>query len=65
MTFTIGIRFFTDYLEGDHYFKVHRPHHNLVRSRAQFALLESMESGLDRMEEIVHDEYERAKERSV
>jgi thiamine kinase-like enzyme len=65
MTYTIGIRFFTDYLEGDHYFKIHRPLHNLIRSRAQFALLESMESGLGRMDEIVQTEYSRVKERSA
>ncbi len=36
MTFECGMRFLTDYLEGDHYFKVHREGHNLDRCRTQF-----------------------------
>ena len=43
ITFTIGIRFLTDYLNGDTYFRVHRPHHNLDRCRTQFKLVESIE----------------------
>jgi Phosphotransferase enzyme family len=43
ITFTIGLRFLTDFLEGDIYFRVHRPGHNLDRAQAQFALVESME----------------------
>lgn len=43
ITFEIGIRFLTDYLSGDTYFKVHRPGHNLDRARTQFKLLESIE----------------------
>lgn len=43
ITFTIGLRFLTDFLEGDVYFRVHRPAHNLDRARAQFALVRSME----------------------
>ncbi len=43
LTFTIGLRFLTDYLEGDVYFKTTRPEHNLDRARAQFKLLRSME----------------------
>jgi hypothetical protein len=43
ITFTIGLRFLTDFLEGDVYFRVHRPGHNLDRARAQFALVRSME----------------------
>ncbi len=39
---TIGLRFLTDYLEGDRYFRVHRPGHNLDRARAQFKLVESI-----------------------
>lgn len=46
ITFEIGIRFLTDYLEGDVYFKTHRPDHNLDRTRTQFALVAAME-GLD------------------
>jgi hypothetical protein len=43
ITFTIGIRFLTDFLSGDTYFRVHRPHHNLDRTRTQFRLVESIE----------------------
>ncbi len=42
ITYTIGIRFLTDYLLGDLYFRVHRPDHNLDRSRTQFKLVESI-----------------------
>lgn len=49
MTLECGIRFFTDYLEGDTYFKIHRPAQNLDRSRTQFKLVQDME---DNWEEI-------------
>lgn len=53
LTFTIGIRFLTDYLLGDVYFKVHRPGHNLDRARVQFKMLESMEQQQAEMMSIV------------
>ena len=53
ITFEIGIRFLTDYLSGDTYFKVHRQGHNLERSRAQFKLLESIERQESRMRELI------------
>ena len=53
MTLECGIRFLTDYLEGDHYFKIHRPEHNLDRTRTQFAMVKDMEDKWDRMAEIV------------
>lgn len=53
MTFECGMRFLTDYLEGDHYFKIHREGHNLDRARSQFALLADMEKKLSQMEAIV------------
>ena len=43
ITLECGVRFLTDYLEGDIYFKTHRPGHNLERCRVQLALLRSME----------------------
>ena len=43
ITFEIGIRFLTDYLAGDTYFKIHREGHNLDRCRTQFKLVESIE----------------------
>lgn len=49
MTYECGMRFLTDYLEGDVYFRTARPDHNLDRARTQFALAEEMLSCLDRM----------------
>ena len=43
ITFEIGIRFLTDFLSGDTYFRIHRPDHNLDRCRTQFKLVESIE----------------------
>lgn len=43
MTFECGMRFLTDYLQGDTYFKIHREKHNLDRTRTQFKLVEDME----------------------
>lgn len=53
MTLECGIRFLTDYLEGDVYFKVRRANHNLDRARAQFALVADMEKKLPQMREII------------
>ncbi len=53
MTFECGIRFLTDYLSGDTYFKTHREGHNLDRCRTQFKLVADMETKLDKMSEIV------------
>ena len=53
MTFECGIRFLAEYLEGDHYFKIHREGQNLDRCRTQFRLVEDMEKKWDIMSEIV------------
>lgn len=53
ITFEIGIRFLTDYLAGDVYFKVHREGHNLDRCRTQFKLVESIEQQAARMNQLV------------
>lgn len=53
MTFECGMRFLTDYLEGDHYFKIHREGHNLDRCRTQFKLVADMEQKLPQMKAIV------------
>ena len=53
MTFIIGLRFLTDHLAGDAYFKAAKPGHNLQRARAQLALLADMERHFPEMEEIV------------
>ncbi len=44
MTLECGVRFLTDYLEGDTYFKTHRPGQNLDRTRTQFKLIADMEA---------------------
>ncbi len=43
MTLECGLRFLTDYLDGDHYFSVARPDHNLDRARTQFKLVADTE----------------------
>lgn len=48
-----GIRFLTDHLEGDVYFKVHREGHNLDRARTQFRLVELLETNQTAMEAVV------------
>ena len=53
MTLECGIRFLTDYLEGDHYFHTARPGHNLDRARTQFTLVRQMEEVFGQMLEIV------------
>lgn len=52
MTFTIGLRFLTDFLCGDTYFRVHRPNHNLDRARTQFRLVESIEKQEEAMQKF-------------
>ena len=53
MTFEVGLRFLTDWLEGDVYFKVKRPGHNLDRCRNQFRLVESIEENLPALRALV------------
>lgn len=53
MTFECGMRFLTDYLQGDTYFKIHRENHNLDRCRTQFKLVSDMETKWDTMNEII------------
>lgn len=53
ITFTIGIRFLTDYLLGDTYFKIHRPGQNLDRARVQFKMVAELERAHDRLQRIV------------
>ena len=52
MTLECGMRFLADYLQGDVYFKIHRPEHNLDRARTQFKLVADMESKWDKMMSI-------------
>jgi hypothetical protein len=53
MTLECGMRFLTDYLEGDHYFHISRPEQNLDRARTQFKLVCDMEENWQAMTEIV------------
>jgi len=53
MTLEVGIRFLTDYLEGDQYFKTEYDDHNLVRSRTQLKLVECIEEKEAEMNKFV------------
>lgn len=53
MTFECGMRFLTDYLSGDTYFKTAYSEHNLVRARTQFKLVARMEELAEKMAELV------------
>jgi Ser/Thr protein kinase RdoA (MazF antagonist) len=53
ITYTIAVRFLTDYIDGDNYFKIHHKGHNLVRARAQLSLVESMEEQYGEMRRII------------
>lgn len=54
MTFIIGLRFLTDHIDGDRYYKIARPGHNLHRAKVQFAMLRDMESKVREMLQIVN-----------
>jgi len=53
MTLECGIRFLTDYLDGDNYFRIHYPEQNLDRCHTQFKLVQDMEAQFDQMAAIV------------
>jgi hypothetical protein len=53
ITFEIGLRFLTDFLSGDTYFRIHRPAHNLDRCRTQFKLVDSIERQEEAMQKYV------------
>ena len=55
MTLETGVRFLTDYLDGDVYFKVACPDHNLVRARAQLKLLQDMDAHWDEMVSVIDE----------
>lgn len=56
MTMECGIRFLADYLDGDHYFAIHRKGQNLDRCRTQFKLVADMEKKWAEMQRIVKEE---------
>jgi hypothetical protein len=53
ITYTIGLRFLTDFIDGDNYFKIHHEYHNLQRTRAQLKLVMSMEEQYGEMQKII------------
>jgi Ser/Thr protein kinase RdoA (MazF antagonist) len=55
IAFELGIRFFTDYLNGNVYFKTQYPEHNLLRALIQFRLAESIESQENTINKIIQD----------
>jgi aminoglycoside phosphotransferase (APT) family kinase protein len=59
ITIETGVRFLSDYLSGDEYFRVERPHHNLDRCRAQFALAASIDDALSDMQKVAAETFRR------
>ena len=55
------VRFLTDYLEGDHYYKIQSPEHNLQRTRAQLALVKKLEENRDKLGQIIMDTWHQYK----
>ena len=55
MTMECGMRFLTDYLQGDVYFRIHHANHNLDRCRTQIALVKDMESKWEEMQRITEE----------
>ena len=54
MSYMQAVRFFTDYINGDTYYKIAYPEHNLVRTKAQLRLLEEQEKVAEEMKAIIH-----------
>ncbi|MBQ4085376.1 MAG: aminoglycoside phosphotransferase family protein [Clostridia bacterium] len=59
ITCELLMRFLTDYINGDTYFKVNSPRHNLIRTHAQMALLDDIERKYDQMQAIVEECYHK------
>ena len=59
MTFECGMRFLTDFLNGDKYFKVHKDEHNLIRARNQFKFVKEMEENSEKLIGIINKYRER------
>ena len=55
ITFEQVLRFLMDYINGDKYYRIHYPEHNLVRTRAQYKLLQSMEKQYDLMRSTIQE----------
>lgn len=55
LTYMQMVRFFTDYINGDTYYKIAYPEHNLIRTEAQFKLLQSLEGNFEKMQQIIRE----------
>ncbi|MBQ5861042.1 MAG: aminoglycoside phosphotransferase family protein, partial [Alistipes sp.] len=55
ITFEQVLRFLMDYIDGDKYYKIAYPDHNLVRTRAQYKLLQSMERQYPEMQAVIRE----------
>lgn len=64
MTFIMGLRFLTDYISGDVYYKTKHEHHNLQRARAQFRLVSRMEKKAQEMQDMVWQTYHRFRDQA-
>ncbi len=53
LTYIMATRFLTDYLDGDKYYKIKYPEHNLQRNKVQIALLAGMEANYNKMKQII------------
>ena len=60
LTLTLAVRFMTDFLQGDTYYKTHRPNHNLDRTRTQIALVDSIDAQRDAMDACVREATDRS-----
>lgn len=54
LTYMQTVRFLTDYLNGDTYYKTHKPDHNLIRTKAQFKLLRDLEDNKKEMDAFIN-----------
>ena len=55
LTYMQTVRFLTDYINGDTYYKIHSPKHNLIRTKAQFKLLQSLEEHAEEMDSFMKE----------
>mgnify|MGYP007115370357 CR=1 FL=1 len=65
MTLEVAIRFLKDYIDGDLYFKIAYPEHNLVRARAQIKLAADMQTKLTEMNRIVAEVADQVRQKNT
>lgn len=61
LPFIMGVRFLSDYIDGDNYYRIHSPHHNLQRARAQFQLVRKLEENFEEIKNIIEQTSAKAK----